>query len=308
MTRRAALPHAMAAFLQALEVERGCAPNTCRAYARDLAGFAAFVAKRQEMADPRGIDPAAVDLLTVRAYLVALHQRRLARASMARKLAALRSFYRFLIKHGQATHNPADMVATPRQPRAVPAYLTVDDTFRLLDGIGQDTRFDLRNRAIFETLYSCGLRVSELAGLNQGHLDAAAGLVRVTGKGDRERIVPIGRQALEAVAAYRRRWEAEVPRDAAADGPLFLNRDGGRLTPRSIQRILEHLVARCALAAPVSPHGLRHAFATHLLDAGADLRAVQELLGHRSLSTTQKYTHVSIARLMAAYDKAHPRR
>ena len=302
------LPEAIDGFIKILVAEKGYAHHTCEAYRSDLAGFAAFAAAYRGLSDPASIDPASIDVFTIRAYLASLYQKRNAKTTMARKLAALRSFYRQLIKDARVANNPADMVLTPKQPRPVPAYLTVDDTFRLLDGIGQRTRLDLRNRAIFETLYSCGLRVAELAGLDQGHLDAAAGLVRVTGKGSRERIVPIGRQALDAIGRYRRRWEAEVPRDAMADGPLFLNRDGGRLTPRSIQRILNGLVRQCALAVPISPHALRHSFATHLLDAGADLRAVQELLGHRSLSTTQKYTHVSIDRLMETYDKAHPRK
>ena len=308
MSAAATLPEAIEGFIQALTAEKGFSSHTCKAYRSDLEGFAAFAAAYLGVSDPATIDPATIDVVTIRAYLGSLYQKRNTKATLARKLAALRSFYRQMIRDGRVAHNPADMVLTPKQARPVPAYLTVDDTFRLLDGIGQRTRFDLRNRAIFETLYSCGLRVSELTGLDQGHVDEATGLVRVTGKGAKERIVPIGRQALGAIDRYRRRWQAEVPRDARAGGPLFLNRDGGRLTPRSIQRILDRLVRQCALAVPISPHALRHSFATHLLDAGADLRAVQELLGHRNLSTTQKYTHVSIDRLMESYDKAHPRR
>jgi integrase/recombinase XerC len=199
-------------------------------------------------------------------------------------------------------------VLTPKQAGRVPAYLTVDDMFRLLDGIGGTGVLDLRNRAIFETLYSCGLRVSEIAGLDRRDVDEAEGLVRVMGKGKKERIVPIGQKALAAIAAYRRQLAVEGKGAGGSTEALFLNRNGGRLTPRSIARILDRLVAACALAVPVSPHALRHSFATHLLDAGADLRVVQELLGHKSLSTTQRYTHVSIDRLMEVYDKAHPRR
>ena len=302
MSRCGSLTAAIGDFIEALAAEKGYAANTCRAYRRDLEAFAAFAAAQGGVRDA-----SAVDALTIRAYLGFLHKRN-AKATMARKLSSLRSFFGHLVKHGAVASNPAETVLTPRQPRRVPTYLTVDDMFRLLDAIADDNRFDLRNRAIFETLYSCGLRVSELTGLDQADVDPAAGLVRVTGKGAKERIVPIGHKALTALVAYRQRWQAEVPRDAVADGPLFLNRNGGRLTPRSIGRILDRLVARCALAVPVSPHALRHSFATHLLDAGADLRAVQELLGHRSLSTTQKYTHVSIDRLMETYDKAHPRR
>ena len=301
------MPAAIAEFVQALAVEKGYSRHTCQAYRRDLEAFAGFVAAHRGLSSPSALDPATVDALTIRAYLGFLHPRH-ARSTMARKLSALRSFFHHRVKHGLATDNPAVKVLTPKQPRTMPTYLTVDDMFRLLDQIPGRTRFDLRNRAIVETLYSCGLRVSELAGLDQRHVDANEGLVRVTGKGAKERIVPIGQKAMAAISAYRQRWEAEVPRDASLDGPLFLNRDGGRLTPRSIERILDGLVKQCALAVPVSPHGLRHSFATHLLDAGADLRVVQELLGHRSLSTTQKYTHVSIDRLMETYDKTHPRR
>jgi integrase/recombinase XerC len=180
--------------------------------------------------------------------------------------------------------------------------------FRLLDSIETDSVQAARNRAIFETLYSCGIRVSELAGLNVCDLDAAAGTLKVLGKGAKERLVPIGAKALESVAAYRRMLPAQAGAAPAADAPMFLNLRGQRLTTRSIARILKRIAAACGILTPVSPHTLRHTFATHLLDAGADLRSVQELLGHQNLSTTQKYTHVSIDRLMDAYDRAHPRK
>ena len=180
--------------------------------------------------------------------------------------------------------------------------------FRLLDGIQTDRILDRRNRAIFETLYSCGLRVSELAGMNLDDIDFESGTVRVMGKGAKQRIVPIGKKALLAVRNYREQLERMGKFETGRHAPLFLNKNGGRLTARSIGRILKQLVERCGLLTPATPHTLRHSFATHLLDAGADLRVVQELLGHKSLSTTQKYTHVSIDRLMQAYDKAHPRK
>jgi integrase/recombinase XerC len=190
----------------------------------------------------------------------------------------------------------------------MPSYLSVDDMFRLLDRAVGNTLLDLRNRAIFETLYGSGVRVSELTGLNVGDVDAANGCLRVLGKGGRERVVPAGDRALQRIQVYRDRLFEHTGIGMQADGALFLNKNRGRLSARSVGRILEALVRQCGLAAPVSPHGIRHSFATHMLDAGADLRTVQELLGHRSLSTTQKYTHVSVDRLMAAYDKAHPRR
>ena len=180
--------------------------------------------------------------------------------------------------------------------------------FRLLDSIQTDTLLGLRNRAIFETLYSSGIRVAELAGLNFSDLDFSSGVVRVLGKGNKERIIPIGQEALKAITAYREQLNRQVDSAVLKEGALFLNRYNKRLTARSIARILRQLVDAVGLLTPVSPHAIRHSFATHMLDSGADLRVVQELLGHKSLSTTQKYTHVSIDRLMETYDKAHPRK
>jgi integrase/recombinase XerC len=187
-------------------------------------------------------------------------------------------------------------------------WLPVDDMFRLLDALKGDSLLTLRNRAIFETIYSCGLRVSEAAGLDVEDVDTSERLVRVRGKGNKERVIPIGKVSLEAVGRYRMALENQAPTAEKAGGPLFLNRNGGRLTTRSMARILERVSSRCGIPIPVSPHALRHSFATHMLDAGADLKVVQEMLGHQSLSTTQQYTHVSISRLMETYDKAHPRK
>ncbi|MCG6908431.1 MAG: tyrosine recombinase XerC [Desulfobacteraceae bacterium] len=301
-------------FLDSLAAEKGFSPNTCRAYRHDLEEFAAYLGwvpagaaapGAAAKSAPVGFD--AVDMLTIRGFLGQLYRRN-HKSTIARKLSALRTFFRYLLKLGLVASNPAEMVATPKQEKHLPAYLTVDDMFRLLEAITDDSLAGLRNRAIFETLYSCGLRVSELAGLGAADVDPGRRMVRVLGKGRKERIVPIGQKALAAIDAYRRRLESEAPASAAADGALFLNKFNRRLGTRSIARILDQLVRRCGLLVPVSPHAIRHSFATHLLDAGADLRVVQELLGHQSLSTTQKYTHVSIERLMAAYDQAHPRR
>jgi integrase/recombinase XerC len=199
-------------------------------------------------------------------------------------------------------------ILTPRREKNLPVHLSVDAVFRLLDSIETDSVRAARNRAIFETLYSCGIRVSELAGMNVHDLDAASGTLKVLGKGGKERRVPIGLNALESIGAYRRMLAASNGTEPAPNGPLFLNLRGQRLTPRSIARILKTIATACGILTPVSPHTLRHTFATHLLDAGADLRSVQELLGHQNLSTTQKYTHVSIDRLMETYDRAHPRK
>ncbi|MFO7496792.1 MAG: tyrosine recombinase XerC [Desulfobacterales bacterium] len=301
-------------FLDSLAAEKGFSPNTCRAYRRDLQEFAAYLGWEPASAPSQG-SPArsaptnfdSVDMLAIRGFLGQLYRRN-SKATIARKLSALRSFFRYLLKLGLVTSNPAEMVATPKQEKHLPVYLTVDDMFRLLDAIAADSLPGLRDRAIFETLYSCGLRVSELAGLNVNDIDPGRRMVQVLGKGRKERLVPIGEKALAAIHAYRRRLEGEVRALVEAGGALFLNKYNRRLGTRSIARILDQLVRQCGLLVPVSPHAIRHSFATHLLDAGADLRVVQELLGHQSLSTTQKYTHVSIDRLMAAYDQAHPRR
>ena len=230
------------------------------------------------------------------------------KTTIARKLSAIRSFFRFLVKRGLLSENPAELVLTPKQDKTIPVYLSVDEMFRLLDSIQTDTLLGLRNRAIFETLYSSGIRVSEIAGMNCSHVDFAGAVVRVWGKGSKQRIIPVGQKALEAIKAYWEQLDRQIGAEALKNGALFLNKYNQRLTVRSIARILRNLVDAVGLLTTVSPHAIRHSFATHMLDAGADLRAVQELLGHKSLSTTQKYTHVSIDRLMETYDKAHPRK
>ena len=304
---------AIKTFIEVLLAEKGYSTNTARAYSRDLKAFFGFVAAAGDDANRHltaGGDLApirAVDPLTIRKYLGHLHKHN-KKSTIARKLSALRSFYRYLLKQGIVQENPTDMILTPKQEHPIPQYLSVDDMFQLLDSIQTGDIFGLRNRAIFETFYSCGLRVSEVAGLDVFDVDANAGLIRVFGKGSKERIVPIGQKALNAISAYRQRLALETGIAAAADGAMFLNKYNRRLSTRSIARILDKIVRDCSLLVPVSPHVLRHTFATHMLDAGADLRAVQELLGHKSLSTTQKYTHVSIDRLMETYDKAHPRK
>lgn len=297
-------------FLEILAAEKGYSGHTLRAYGHDLrefAGYAAggFDASAEKPPQPLTVD--AIDSLTVRGYLGVLHRRN-EKITVARKLSALRSFFRFLVRHRLIDEDPAAAILTPKHSRRMPAYLSVDDMFRLLDQTCGDTVLGLRNRALFETLYGAGIRVSELTGLNVFDVDFASGCLRVWGKGGRERIVPAGRKAIDRIEIYRDRLLARAGIGMASDGPLFLNKNQGRLTPRSVGRILETLIRQCSLAVPISPHGIRHSFATHMLDAGADLRTVQELLGHKSLSTTQKYTHVSIDRLMAAYDQAHPRR
>jgi integrase/recombinase XerC len=299
-------------FLESLAVEKGYSENTCRGYRTDLQEFLSYLAKTElpgssRSTKSRGVGNDAVDSFAIRGYLGFLHKRN-SKTTIARKLSSLRSFFKYLVKRGVMDNNPAEAILTPKRDHTIPAYLPVDEMFRLLDSIQSEKLMDLRNRAIFETLYSCGIRISELVGLNSFDVDFQGATIRVFGKGRKERIVPIGRKALQAIISYREKLHAECGISLESNGPVFLNKRNGRLTARSIARILVKLVDGCGLLKPVSPHTLRHTFATHMLDAGADLRVVQELLGHKSLSTTQKYTHVSIDRLMETYDKAHPRK
>ena len=304
------MQNAIDAFVQSLAVEKGYSQHTCRAYRHDLEEFSVYFVEISGGSHRSGPDAAKieqVDAMTIRGYLGHLHKKNTKR-TIARKLSALRSFFNYFVKQGRLTDNPAEMILTPKQDKTIPVYLPVDEMFRLLDSIQGEGLLALRNRAIFETLYSCGIRVSELVTMNNGDVDENAGLIRVLGKGAKQRIVPIGRKALQAIERYRERLQTRSGSVLKSEDPLFLNKNSGRLTARSVGRILDKFVRAGGLLKPVSPHALRHSFATHLLDAGADLRIVQELLGHKSLSTTQKYTHVSMDRLMETYDRAHPRK
>ena len=299
-------------FIESLAVEKGYSENTCRGYGVDLEGFTEYLAqnppggyRRSQSGDPVKID--GIHAITIRGYLGWLHKKN-KKTTIARKLSAVRSFFKFLVKRGVIDDSPADSILTPKQDKTIPEYLPIDEMFRLLDSIQTGSILDLRNRAIFETLYSCGIRVAELVGMDVRNVDFSGGVIRVLGKGRKERIVPIGQKALAAIKIYREQAKKVWGISADHNGPLFLNKNKGRLSARSVARILDNLVKACGLLKPVSPHTMRHTFATHMLDAGADLRIVQELLGHKSLSTTQKYTHVSIDRLMETYDRAHPRK
>ncbi len=297
-------------FLEHLRVERNASEHTLRNYASDLEQFYAFWASSGGEKDTRDgeISLSKIDHLTLRAYLSLLHRQH-KKSSVARKLASIRSFFRYLVGEGYIPQNPAEMVATPKQEKLLPNFLPVDEVFSLLGTPEAKTPWGRRDLAILETIYSCGLRVSEVVGLNDPDVDFSQGVVRVMGKGRKERIVPIGQKALAALQAYLPKRNEELARLQVQRErqPLFISVKGGRLTPRSVARILQKYVRKSALLRRVSPHSLRHSFATHLLDAGADLRAIQEMLGHVSLSTTQRYTHVSTAKLMEVYDKAHPR-
>jgi integrase/recombinase XerC len=303
------------AYLATLDAEKGYSRHTCRAYRHDLLEMAACIAEALGKTSPSAapglprdltLTAGQVDAMMIRGYLGYLYRKN-QKSTMARKLSAVRSFFGYLVKRGVLAENPTEFILTPKQGRALPSFLSVDEALRLLDGVGGDSPLHRRDRAMFETLYSTGIRVSELAGLNISDVDFSQGFIRVIGKGRKERIVPIGNAALAAIRSYR---QLLTPEQAARDpqDSLFRNKHFRRLSTRSIARSLERWVRHCRLQRHLSPHGWRHSFATHMLDSGADLRVVQELLGHRSLSTTQKYTHVSIDRLMAAYDKAHPRK
>jgi integrase/recombinase XerC len=295
-------------FIEALSAEKGFSPNTCLAYRNDLQQFLAYLGDSASGLLRRGeqVDVRHVDDMAIRSYLGFLYKKN-QKSTIARKLSALRSFFRFLVKRGVISTNPAETLLTPKRGRPVPNYLSVDEMFRLLDGVRGESVLAVRNRAILETLYSTGLRVAELAGMDVGDIDFDRGFVRVIGKGDKERLTPVGEKALTRIRAYLDKRGESKGSGIQGSEPLFLNSRRGRLSTRSIARLLEQVVRELGLLRPVSPHGLRHTFATHMLDAGADLRVVQELLGHASLSTTQRYTHVSIDRLMEVYDKAHPR-
>ncbi|ABW68301.1 site-specific tyrosine recombinase/integron integrase [Desulfosudis oleivorans] len=293
------------AFVESLASEKGYSPNTCRAYSADLKEFLAFLSPPDDTEHPVCLDD--ISVIAIRGYLAFLHKKKMDKSTVSRKLSVLRSFFRYLEKRGIMTGNPARAVLSPKIGRKIPAFLSVDDMFRLLDASTGDTLLDLRNRAIFETIYSTGIRVSEAAGLDAAHVETDERVFRVYGKGAKERVVPVGKKALASIAAYRTRLFEETG-IGVEEGPLFLNKNRGRLTTRSMDRILKQTALRCGLTVSLSPHALRHSFATHMLDAGADLRTVQEILGHKSLSTTQKYTHVSMDKLMEVYDHAHPRK
>jgi integrase/recombinase XerC len=290
----------LSAFLRYLQIEKDASPHTLRSYRSDLLEFVTFIGdgepgERSRTAWLRGVDARAV-----RGFLAHLHARGLEPASVARKLAALRSWFRFLVRRGALQRNAAREVRGPRLPKKLVSFLPIDEATALVEAraLGGESR--ARDVAILELLYATGLRVSELAGLDLDDVDRAGRTVRVLGKGRKERIVPYGEQAARAL-------EAHLGPRAEARGPVFANRRGGRLTVRAIHTIVRRCARAVGITRRVSPHTLRHTFATHLLDAGADLRAIQEFLGHSRLSTTQRYTHVGADQLMRVYDAAHPR-
>jgi integrase/recombinase XerC len=293
----------IAQFLTYMRVERGASPHTLKSYREDLIAAAEYFTEE----DGSCPEPASITAVDLRGLLSALHEAGFAKTSIARKLASLRSFYKYGQREGWATSNPAKALRNPRKGRSLPHFLTTEEIGKLLAAPPAGSPMGLRDRAILETMYSAGLRVSELVGLSDGDIDVPQGVVLVRGKGRKERISPLGSYATKALAAWRKVRIVAKSEPQGRETPVFTNRFGTRLTTRSVGRMLEKYLAETALDQRTSPHTLRHSFATHLLDRGADIRSVQELLGHKSLVTTQIYTHVSTANLRAAYEKAHPR-
>jgi integrase/recombinase XerC len=291
-------------FLQYLRVERNASELTVKSYREDLTALVEYLIDSEDETPPR---PQDITVLDLRGYVAALHEAGYAKTTIARRLASLRSFFRFGQREGWTKTNPAKPLRNPRKSRSLPHFLGAEEIGRLFSAPPRDTPLGLRDRAILETTYSAGLRVSEVVGLSDGDLDFAAGTIRVRGKGRRERLGPIGSYAVAALRHWLAKRKLHASEPSGAEAPVFVNRFGRRLTTRSVARMLEKYLRETGLDRRTSPHSLRHSFATHLLDRGADIRSVQELLGHKSLVTTQIYTHVSTAGLREAYEQAHPR-
>ncbi|MDP8236658.1 MAG: tyrosine recombinase XerC [Candidatus Erginobacter occultus] len=287
------------AFIRYLRLERDASPHTLRNYRSDLDQFHEFLRSDRSGAPVRLKD---IDRLVIRGYMAALQERGVGKRSLSRKISALRSFFRFLRREGVIDSNPARQVWLPRQDKKLPSFLSREEIQSLLAAPDPSTLLGLRDRAILETLYTTGIRVGALVGMNRGDIDLLGDLARVKEKGKKERLCPLGSYAVRALRDYLKAFPA-----GGGSDPLFVNRSRRRLTAASIRKLLEKYIKRAAIEKKVTPHALRHSFATHLLNAGADLRSVQELLGHESLSTTQIYTHVSKERLKKVYDRTHPR-
>ena len=288
-------------FLGYLESERGCSPQTLRAYAADLVQFLNFAAPQDEF------DPAAIGAVQLRRYMAQLRQSGVARTTIARKLASLRSLYRYLMREGVVSDNPAANLTLPRREKRLPIFLDEAEVERLLQAPDPADTTGRRDRAILEMLYSTGMRISELAAVSMEDLDLLGEVVKAKGKGKKERLVPLGRPAIEALRDYLAVRPTLAQGHSVSRRALFITPGGGRLSDRGIRRLFDKHARHAGIGDRSSPHTLRHSFATHMLNRGADLRSVQELLGHASLASTQIYAHVTTERLKAVYDKAHPR-
>ena len=298
-------------FLDHLRYERNVSEHTLRNYLSDLEQFYDYLAPADPQTGKRTEpDIQQIDHITIREWLATLHTAHKKKTSVARKLAALRTFFQFLVREGVVELNPAKLVSTPRREKKLPKHLSIEDAIRFIETPDTETDLGQRDRAMLELLYATGVRVSELTKLDLGDIDFKNNLIRVTGKRRKERIVPFGEPAHEALKNYlavRDRFLNHAPVSLREPEALFLNYQGTRITTRSVGRMVEKYIKICAGMHDISPHALRHSFATHLLDSGADLRDIQELLGHARLSTTAIYTHVSMEKLIQVYDKAHPK-
>ncbi len=280
-------------FIRYLEIEKNYSKYTITNYRLDLEGFKKFLGD---------VALEKIDYLVLRKYLATLKEKNLKSRTVGRHLSTLRSFFKFLIREGYLKNNPIASLSSPKQEKPLPLFLTEEEVTKLIEAVKLNNERDFRDRAIIETFYSTGIRVSELVGLNIEDVDFIGGVVKVLGKGKKERIAPIGEIALSAIRAYLERRKKQQEAEA-----LFLNKSGKRITDRGVRNIIDKYIRIASIKQGVSPHTLRHSFATHLLNRGADLRSVQELLGHVNLSTTQIYTHLTTEKLKSVYDKAHPR-
>jgi integrase/recombinase XerC len=286
---------------------KNASPHTLRNYLSDLEQFRNYLMTPDQTGTHQEYQVELLDHLAIREYVGHLHDQKIEKASITRKISAIRSFCKFLCSEGVLKQNPAKLVNLPKVPRKIPNHLTVDDCVKLIESPDLDAPLGVRDRAILELLYACGIRVSELTGLNWQDIDFKENMVLVRGKGRKERIVPFGQHCLAALESYRKQSIADSVSSWDPASAVFLNHLGTRLTSRSVGRLVDKYVQLSGLGQKISPHGIRHSFATHMLNSGADLRSIQELLGHKSLSATQRYTHLTIGHLMEQYDKAHPK-
>jgi integrase/recombinase XerC len=298
-------------FLEHLRYERNVSEHTLRNYASDLNQFLDHLAPADPQSGKRAeVDITQIDHITIREWLSTLHSAQKKKSSVARKLAALRTFFQFAVREGLLEMNPAKLVSTPRLEKKLPQHLSIEEAIKFIETPDVETDLGKRDRAMLELMYATGVRVSELTKMGLADIDFRNRLIRVTGKRRKERIVPFGEPAQEALEAYlgiRHGFLSNAPVSEREPDALFLNYQGTRITTRSVGRMVEKYIRICAGMHNISPHALRHSFATHLLDSGADLRDIQELLGHARLSSTQIYTHVSMEKLIEVYDKAHPK-
>jgi integrase/recombinase XerC len=294
-------------FKNYLMVEKNASPNTLESYLNDITQFQEFLIHSGHAVESGSVQLDKVDRLTVRSFMGHLYDKKLSGSSMRRKLSTLSSFFRFLCREGTLENNVAKTVPAPRMQNKLPSYFSVDDMFRLLELPEGKGFLPVRDRAMLELFYSCGLRISELVSLTLDNLNLSSRMVKVLGKGGKERILPMGRHCVEALQIYLNARMDKIRKMEPGTDKLFLNHRGAGITVRGMRKVVEKFIKLGNFPGGVSPHSIRHSFATHLLEGGADLRSIQELLGHSSLSTTQKYTHLTLDRLSETYDKAHPR-